>query len=742
MDTRRCPRCNKLLRADAQQCSRCSHSFTRTGKVKRASMGRIGNVPRSLASSRPSNPPASPHRAGHYSGLHPEDQPFQSSFMPIQRSPASERRERMLAPEEIPTLVPEQGSAENPAQVETLEIRRPSPAGEPSPIPLPVTQRRTTVARTKTSQEHFTPLPETLPHPVSMPRKAAPSKRQPRIVSFLLIASCLLFLVATSLLVFLLLQKKPAPPPQPVLTATPGLLRMHDTFLLNGRGFQIHGFVTLTRDVNVAILNSQGQPAKLSVDATGAFSVRITITPDWSTGAHTIYAVDSAHVSGSTSISVQQAPAAPPSLQLGSTHIDLGADSPGAVSHKTITLTNAGGGQISWSAKSDAAWLTLSPKSGSFSGSAAATLTADRTDLAPQAYTGHLTFTQQGNSSALQVLNVTMTVNTIPANLALSTTSLAYTGTTAQNPSAQTMTLQNTGGQPLDWSATPATSDGANWLSVSLASGHLAPGTSTALTISSGSTGLAVGSYLGAVDFSYTGGPTQQVNVTLTVNPPPLPVMHVQTQNLSFTTNEGFNPAPQSFTISNTGNGPLDWVIHEDANGLAYVAVSPGAGSVPPGGSIRVTVTPAVVGASGTINAVLTILDSDTGVTIPSQQVKVSIGIANQPVINVSTNTMVFSLDSTITSSTQLLLIKNTGHATLHWSLAETTQPPVAWLSMESGKGTLSGTLAPGETTYVNITCDSSSLSPGQYTATLVVSDTDQGTVAASQTVTVTLTVS
>src|SRR5947209_4476117 len=52
---------------------------------------------------RRSIPPASPHHAGHYSGLHPEDQPYQSSIMSVQRPPAPEqpaasaRRTRSLA---------------------------------------------------------------------------------------------------------------------------------------------------------------------------------------------------------------------------------------------------------------------------------------------------------------------------------------------------------------------------------------------------------------------------------------------------------------------------------------------------------------------------------------------------------------------------------------------------------------------------------------------------------------------
>ena len=90
MDTKRCLRCHKLLRADAQKCSLCGYVFLQA-PVRRSSKATNGSRQPATASF-PSNAPASPHRAGHYSGLHPEDQPYQSSFMPILRPPAITRR--------------------------------------------------------------------------------------------------------------------------------------------------------------------------------------------------------------------------------------------------------------------------------------------------------------------------------------------------------------------------------------------------------------------------------------------------------------------------------------------------------------------------------------------------------------------------------------------------------------------------------------------------------------------------
>src|SRR5437667_12242125 len=71
METKRCTYCHKLQRVESRACSRCGHSFER----RRSRGGEAWYSSGSLFSL----PAASPHHAGHYSGLHPEDQPYQSN---------------------------------------------------------------------------------------------------------------------------------------------------------------------------------------------------------------------------------------------------------------------------------------------------------------------------------------------------------------------------------------------------------------------------------------------------------------------------------------------------------------------------------------------------------------------------------------------------------------------------------------------------------------------------------------
>jgi hypothetical protein len=140
----------------------------------------------------------------------------------------------------------------------------------------------------------------------------------------------------------------------------------------------------------------------------------------------------------------------------------------------------------------------------------------------------------------------------------------------------------------------------------------------------------------------------------------------------------------------------------------------------------------------GTIASVLTIYDSDKGSQVPERQVTITITILNQAQISDSVNNMSFNQNSQMTKSTELLIITNTGSAVLNWALAQSDQSQAPWLSVDDN----GSALGPSEAALVNVTCDSSQLLPGTYTATLVVSDTDSGTPVQPQYVTVTLTVS
>ena len=230
-----------------------------------------------------------------------------------------------------------------------------------------------------------------------------------------------------------------------------------------------------------------------------------------------------------------------------------------------------------------------------------------------------------------------------------------------------------------------------------------------------------------------------QVAVSFTVSPPPVPGLRIQPAALNFSSIMGTNPPPQSFLITDSGTAPLDWAISEDANGTKYIPLTSTHATLAPGKSTTITVQPNVSQAgAGTIAAVLTVYDSGKGSQVPNQQVTVTMTILNQAQINLSVNNMSFNQSSQITKSTELLIITNSGSAVLNWALVQSGQSQAPWLSVDNDNGPL----GPSEASLVNVTCDSSQLSPGTYTATLEVRDTNSGTPVQPQYITVTLTVS
>jgi len=148
MQTKRCANCHKLSRAEAVTCSRCGQSFAgNTTRVSTSSAVTAPSGKRSTVVERPAHrtrrrtiPPASPHHAGHYSGLHPEDQPYQSAMLAVQRPPArssntgavAQQEQQEQQEKEEPEIRPAPGLPRDLPEASSLSTHRRSttPAGD------------------------------------------------------------------------------------------------------------------------------------------------------------------------------------------------------------------------------------------------------------------------------------------------------------------------------------------------------------------------------------------------------------------------------------------------------------------------------------------------------------------------------------------------------------------------------------------------------------------------------------
>jgi len=169
--------------------------------------------------------------------------------------------------------------------------------------------------------------------------------------------------------------------------------------------------------------------------------------------------------------------------------------------------------------------------------------------------------------------------------IGLSASSLSFTGVQGgANPSAQTVSMTNSGGGTMSWGA----GSSAGWLTLT-ASGSTAPGT---LTASANLAGLAAGTYNTTITVTATGATNtpQTVPVTLTVSAAPVPpTIGLSPSSVSFTgVQGGANPSNQTLSLTNTGGGTLSWTVSDNA---AWLTVSPASGSAAPGTVARVVST-------------------------------------------------------------------------------------------------------------------------------------------------------
>ena len=113
----------------------------------------------------------------------------------------------------------------------------------------------------------------------------------------------------------------------------------------------------------------------------------------------------------------------PPVLSVGASKLAFYTIAGTNPADQTLTISNTGGGTLSWTASADnslPAWLSISQASGT--GSANLTVSANAAGLSPGTYTKAITITAQGASNSPQTVYATLTVNSI-GNVVFSTNS-------------------------------------------------------------------------------------------------------------------------------------------------------------------------------------------------------------------------------------------------------------------------------------------------------------------------------
>jgi hypothetical protein len=249
----------------------------------------------------------------------------------------------------------------------------------------------------------------------------------------------------------------------------------------------------------------------------------IGLTPGTHTGSMMVTATGAPNSPQTVPISVTVSAAPVIGLSPGSLTFDApqgGANPPPA----TLTLGNEGGGTLAWNATTDAAWLGVSPISGSLAAGnkQSLTVTVNTTGLLEGTYLAAVHVAATGASNTPQTVGVTLNVNALP-KIGANPGSLGFVVSLDSSTSAPAgLSVTNTGSGTLVWSVSP----GASWLSITPSGGSLGALASAPLLMTANASGMAVGHYTASVhvtDPNALNSP-QTVNVDLTVLDSDLPV--------------------------------------------------------------------------------------------------------------------------------------------------------------------------------------------------------------------------
>ncbi len=291
----------------------------------------------------------------------------------------------------------------------------------------------------------------------------------------------------------------------------------------------------------------------------------------------------------------------------------------------------------------------------------------------------------------------------------------APVGGPAPSP-APTITLKNTGGAKLNWTATVSAS--SPWLTVSPASGNgLGKSTSIDLTVSVNMSGLTAKDYVGTITVTDNDNAADSQSCTVTLHVLAAPKVDVNPASVSWTVPSGTTTTPgQPVTVKNVGGLPLTWTGSSD---VTWLSSNPPNGSLGPGAfqTVTLNVDFSKQSAVGTHVGHWT-PKSDQDPSAPS--VTATLTISAVPVIGLAPTSLLFDVPQGSNPPPGAVTLSNNGTGTLDWKVVQDASAP--WLVVSPSPNP--GSLASGATQPLSFTMTSSGLAEGTYFATIQITST------------------
>jgi hypothetical protein len=354
---------------------------------------------------------------------------------------------------------------------------------------------------------------------------------------------------------------------------------------------------------------------------------------------------------------------------------------------KTLGISNAGTGGMTWQARAPQEWISTTPDSGTVAGGEAAIqviVEVDRSQLSPGEHRGSVDVISTGGSATIPI-----TVSVPAPVIALNIRNLDF----RTDLRVLSLEIANTGTGELKWEF----GEELDWLEIKPSEGATGQVT-TSVELSVQRQGLAVGLYEGKVKLTSNSTSESSIEVRVKIEVREQPELAVQPDSLDFKE----ELSELELEVVNANNGTLTWQakVEEDWIDLTRTGGELGLQEKE---SIKVTVDRQ--GLTSGIYQTQVEFTSNGG----EQKIPVRMEVPQAPRLVVDSQ----SLDLSASGVTENLTLRNTGMGRLTWKVDE----EIGWCTVQPDQGT---TL--GEVDTLAFTVNRAGLAPGSYTGMVTVS--------------------
>ena len=463
------------------------------------------------------------------------------------------------------------------------------------------------------------------------------------------------------------------------------------------------------------------EPSTFTVESGGSQTVTVRFpssTEGTFSGLITISSNDPERATQTLSVSVTVQPPPVPVIAIQETAVDFGTVAFAQQVQQTITIRNTGTASLEITgieSDGNVSGLTFDTTMFTVEPNGSRTVTVTFPSSVEGTFSGNITISSNDPNSGTQTLSVSVIVQPPPVPvISVQQTAVNFDPIVAGQTGEQTITIENTGTAPLEITGIKGEGD-VSGLTFDPVMFTLSPDSSRTVTVTFPSSMEGTFSGLITISSNDPNSGTQTLSVSVTVQPPPVPVISVQQTAVNFDPIVAGQTGEQTITIENTGTAPLEITGIKGEGDVSGLTFDPVMFTLSPDSSRTVTVTfPSSM--EGTFSGLITISSNDPNSGTQTLSVSVIVQPPPVPVLVMQETAIDFGTVAFAQPVQQMITITNTGTAPLEITGIESD---VSELTFD----TTMFTLEPNGSRTVTVTFPSST--EGTFSGSINISSND-----------------